>query len=59
MTPSGSNPLGAADGARTVDLLVSGGDVVTMNPDREVLVGGTVAIAGKRIAAVGSTRTRR
>jgi 5-methylthioadenosine/S-adenosylhomocysteine deaminase len=55
MTPSGSNPLGAADGARTVDLLVSGGDVVTMNPDREVLVGGTVAIAGKRIAAVGAT----
>jgi len=25
---------------------VSGGDVVTMNPAREVLVGGTVAVAG-------------
>jgi 5-methylthioadenosine/S-adenosylhomocysteine deaminase len=42
-----------------VDLLVSGGDVVTMNPRREVLVGGTVAVAGDRIAAVGSTRELR
>ncbi len=36
-------------------LLISGGDVVTMNARREVLVGGTVAVAGDRIAAVGST----
>ena len=41
--------------AADVDLLVSGGDVVTMNPRREVLVGGTVAIAGNQIVAVGST----
>jgi len=34
---------------------VSGGDVVTMNPAREVLVGGTVAVAGDLIAAVGSS----
>ena len=40
-------------------LLVSGGDVVTMNPRREVLAGGTIAIAGNRIAAVGSTRELR
>jgi 5-methylthioadenosine/S-adenosylhomocysteine deaminase len=41
------------------DLLVSGGDVVTMNPGREVLVGGTVAIAGDRILDVGSTSALR
>jgi 5-methylthioadenosine/S-adenosylhomocysteine deaminase len=38
-----------------VDLLISGGDIVTMNPAREVLAGGTVAVAGNRIVAVGST----
>ncbi len=42
-----------------VDLLVSGGDVVTMNARREVLVGGTVAIRGDRIVAVGSTHELR
>ncbi|MXV90154.1 MAG: amidohydrolase family protein [Acidimicrobiia bacterium] len=36
-------------------LLITGGDVVTMNARREVLVGGTVVIAGDRILAVGST----
>ena len=36
-------------------LLVSGGDVVTMNTAREVLVGGAVAVAGDMIAAVGSS----
>lgn len=40
---------------RTVDLVVGGGDVVTMNPRREVLLGGAVAVAGNRIAAVGAT----
>ena len=40
-------------------LLISGGDVVTMNARREVLTGGTVAIAGDRIAAVGSTSALR
>lgn len=37
------------------DLLIAGGDVVTMNPARDVLVGGTVAIAGNRIVGVGRT----
>jgi len=37
------------------DLLVTGGDVVTMNPAREVLVGGAVAVGGDRIVAVGAT----
>lgn len=36
-------------------LLVAGGDIVTMNPTRDVLVGGAVLIEGDRIAAVGST----
>jgi 5-methylthioadenosine/S-adenosylhomocysteine deaminase len=36
-------------------LLVTGGDVVTMNASREVLAGGTVAIVDDRIAAVGRT----
>lgn len=38
-----------------VSLLVAGGDVVTMDPERRVLAGGSVAIAGERIVAVGST----
>ena len=45
--------------ARPVDLLVAGGDVVTMNAGREVLAGGTIAIAGDRVVAVGSTRALR
>ncbi|MYB28983.1 MAG: amidohydrolase family protein [Acidimicrobiaceae bacterium] len=36
-------------------LLISGGDVVTMNAAREVLVGGAVAVAGDVITAVGSS----
>ena len=36
-------------------LLVAGGDVVTMNSRREVLLGGTVAVAGDMIVGVGST----
>jgi 5-methylthioadenosine/S-adenosylhomocysteine deaminase len=39
----------------SANLLVAGGDIVTMNPAREVLTGGTVAVAGERIVAVGST----
>jgi 5-methylthioadenosine/S-adenosylhomocysteine deaminase len=42
-----------------VSLLVVGGDVVTMDAERQVLAGGTVAVAGNRIAAVGSTRELR
>ena len=52
--------MGAESTARTASppratLLVSGGDVVTMNEAREVLVGGAVAVAGDVIAAVGSS----
>jgi 5-methylthioadenosine/S-adenosylhomocysteine deaminase len=36
-------------------LVLAGGDIVTMNPRREVLVGGAVAIDGELIIAVGST----
>ena len=39
--------------------LLAGGDIVTMNPDREVLVGGTVAISGESIVGVGSTSALR
>lgn len=39
----------------TAELLVTGGDVVTMNARREVLQGGAVAIAGERIVDVGAT----
>ncbi|WP_331767380.1 amidohydrolase family protein [Embleya sp. NBC_00896] len=46
--------MSGADPARP-DLLVVGGDVVTMNPRREVLLGGAVAVAGERILAVGAT----
>ena len=35
--------------------MIAGGDVVTMNPQRDVLVGGAVAVAGNRIATVGAT----
>ncbi len=38
-----------------MDLIIAGGDVVTMNGTRQVLVGGSVAISGDIIAAVGST----
>lgn len=40
-------------------LLVTGGDVVTMNATRDVLVGGAVAVGGTRILAVGPTSTLR
>lgn len=46
-------PADAPDSPAT--LLITGGDVVTMNPARDVLVGGTVAVAGNRIIGVGST----
>lgn len=35
--------------------LLRGGDVVTMNGDRDVLCGGSVLVEGDRIAAVGAT----
>ncbi len=52
MSPATTAP-GAAPSA-DVTLLVNG-DVVTMNPNRDVLVGGAIAIAGDRIVAVGPT----
>ncbi|WP_433348085.1 amidohydrolase family protein [Microtetraspora malaysiensis] len=36
------------------DLLVVGGDVVTMAPGREVVTGAAIAVAGGRIAAIGA-----
>lgn len=37
------------------DLIIAGGDVVTMNDTREVLLGGSVVVADGIITAVGST----
>ena len=36
-----------------VDILITGGTLITMDEDRRVLENGAVAIAGDRIAAVG------
>jgi 5-methylthioadenosine/S-adenosylhomocysteine deaminase len=49
-TPSSSGPAWP----RTADLLVVGGDVVTMDSGRRVIVSGAVAVRGSRIAMVGS-----
>ena len=49
---SGVSPVGP-------DLLITGGDVVTMNPSREVLVGGTVAVGDGHIVDVGSSSALR
>ncbi len=40
-------------------LLVTGGTVVTMAPDRAVVTDATIAVAGGRIAAIGPYRTLR
>ena len=54
---AGTNSPGEGRGGETLPavLLITGGDVVTMNARRDVRVGGAVAIAGDRIAAVGPT----
>ncbi|MFI6511965.1 amidohydrolase family protein [Streptosporangium sp. NPDC050855] len=60
-TPHGSGAQhgpGIPDGPGTpsgtaADLLIVGGDVVTMSPRREVVTGATVAVAAGRIAAIG------
>ncbi|MEO8266842.1 MAG: amidohydrolase family protein [Ilumatobacteraceae bacterium] len=41
------------------DLIIAGGDVVTMNDTREVLLGGSVVVTDGLIAAIGSTRELR
>ena len=46
-------PSGDGTGAADADLLVTGGVVITMDPDRRVLEDGAVAVAGDRIGAVG------
>lgn len=38
-----------------MELIIANGDVVTMNPSREVLLGGSVAIDGDKIVAVGAS----
>ncbi|MFQ5695312.1 MAG: hypothetical protein ACE5HB_04925 [Terriglobia bacterium] len=43
----------APDEREQVDLLVTGGTVVTMDPERRVLETGAVAMRGERIVAVG------
>ncbi len=40
----------------SVDLLITGGTVITMDPSRRVLEDGAVAIKGDRIIAVGASR---
>lgn len=37
--------------------IITGGDIVTMNPAREVLVGGAIVVDDDRIVAVGTTRS--
>ena len=44
----------ASRGARRVDLIVSGGTVVTMDARRRVIEDGAVAVSGGRIVAVGT-----
>jgi predicted amidohydrolase YtcJ len=48
--------LEAAPDAATAgaDLIIAGGDIVTMNRDRDVLAGGAVAISGGHIVEVGA-----
>ena len=42
-----------------MELIIANGDVVTMNPAREVLLGGSVLVEGTTIKAVGSTKSLR
>jgi 5-methylthioadenosine/S-adenosylhomocysteine deaminase len=46
-------PASAAQRLRRVDLIVSGGAVVTMDAGRRVIEDGAVAVAGGRVVAVG------
>ena len=40
-------------------VIIANGDVVTMNPTRDVLIGGSVVVDGSTIVAVGSTAALR
>lgn len=42
-----------------VDLLVAGGDLITMNPRREIIQGGGLAVVNDEIVAVGSVEKLR
>jgi 5-methylthioadenosine/S-adenosylhomocysteine deaminase len=46
--------VSAQENRVTVDLIVAGGKVVTMNPAREIIENGAVAIKGDAIVAVGT-----
>jgi 5-methylthioadenosine/S-adenosylhomocysteine deaminase len=50
-----TGPAGAADAVRTVDLVVRGGTVVTMNAERRLIPDGAVAADKGRIVAVGTS----
>src|SRR5487761_311354 len=41
--------------ATTVDLLVTNGTLLTMNPTREIIENGALAVGGDKVVAVGST----
>jgi 5-methylthioadenosine/S-adenosylhomocysteine deaminase len=48
--------IGRATAAERVDLLITGGTIITMDSARRVIDDGAVAIRGDRIVAVGTTR---
>jgi 5-methylthioadenosine/S-adenosylhomocysteine deaminase len=45
-----------SDGRTAVDILITGGTLITMDTDRRVIEDGAVAIVKDRIAAVGTTK---
>jgi 5-methylthioadenosine/S-adenosylhomocysteine deaminase len=55
LTISPTAHLGSPRPADNTTTIIAGGDVVTMNDARQVLLGGSIALAAGVIAAVGST----
>ena len=53
--PRPSRARSPSESRTWVDILITGGAVITMDPERRVLDDGAVAIAGDRIVAVGPT----
>lgn len=49
----------ASEGPQQADLLIVNGDIVTMDPERRILVGGAIAVSGERIVEIGATSTLR